>query len=474
MSWNYRIVRYRSCEGFGLHEVFYDDDGLPWGMTESPAKFVSGTDEGPAGIKASLLRARVDAIKRPVFDEPEEDKWPGKPPAHEESRCADETPAQGAPINDLPKSPKELIDFITQLVWSNKESIIEALNVDSRTPAESADLIDGIRFAINQISEHIEEHHDFDYQPDRVPSELSSLRGIQHHLEGCLIKDDGSPVRSQPATENELADDIYAHTELDLTASRQVAGFLLSFSSMHTVSRRAGLSAGTNMSGGITRHDRIIGRAVVRAGPAHACASARRPPAKPDGIVAQHHPAKGRIAAADMGRSHDAERHRDLARAARFLDHREGCGLLQFQVQQRKAAGGAYGSRGCSYLPAWSRGLPMSDTMTEVMHPSGRVARALVNLRTEVMQALADAATMSADTGRYSMRNLIKDEGEKLGLSLQEVANRAGITKSHMWELEQGRAVNPTIWTVYGLSRALGVPFSIMAAGALNDTEDAG
>jgi hypothetical protein len=45
---------------------------------------------------------------------------------------------------------------------------------------------------------------------------------------------------------------------------------------------------------------------------------------------------------------------------------------------------------------------------------------------------------------------------------------------SIMWELEQGRAVNPTIWTVYGLSRALGVPFAIMAAGALNDTEDKG
>jgi transcriptional regulator with XRE-family HTH domain len=74
------------------------------------------------------------------------------------------------------------------------------------------------------------------------------------------------------------------------------------------------------------------------------------------------------------------------------------------------------------------------------------------------MQALADAATMSADSGRYSMRNLIKEEREKLGLSLQEVANRAGITKSHMWELERGRAVNPS------------VPFSIMAAGAINDT----
>ena len=94
--------------------------------------------------------------------------------------------------------------------------------------------------------------------------------------------------------------------------------------------------------------------------------------------------------------------------------------------------------------------------MTEIMHPSGRVARALVNLRAEVMQALADAATMSADTGPCSMRSMIKDERKRLGLSLKEVANRASITKSHMWELEQGRAVNPTIWTVYGLSRALG------------------
>ena len=71
-----------------------DDDGVPWGMTEKPATFVSGTDEGPAGIKGSLLGARVDAIKRPVFDEPEEGKWPGKPPAHEASQCPDEMPSK--------------------------------------------------------------------------------------------------------------------------------------------------------------------------------------------------------------------------------------------------------------------------------------------------------------------------------------------------------------------------------------------
>jgi hypothetical protein len=105
MSWNYRIVRYRNGEGFGLHEVFYDDFGLPWGMTENPAKFVCSTDEGPAGINDSLLVARVDAIQRPVFDEPEEGKWPGKPPAHEESRCADETPAQSAPAGPVERHP---------------------------------------------------------------------------------------------------------------------------------------------------------------------------------------------------------------------------------------------------------------------------------------------------------------------------------------------------------------------------------
>jgi DNA-binding XRE family transcriptional regulator len=110
--------------------------------------------------------------------------------------------------------------------------------------------------------------------------------------------------------------------------------------------------------------------------------------------------------------------------------------------------------------------------MGDVMHPSGRVARALIVLRSEVMQALADSATLVEDTGRYSMKNIIANERAALGLSLQEVADRAGITKSHMWELEQGRSVNPTVWTVYGLSRALGVPFSKMAAGALNDTED--
>jgi transcriptional regulator with XRE-family HTH domain len=41
-------------------------------------------------------------------------------------------------------------------------------------------------------------------------------------------------------------------------------------------------------------------------------------------------------------------------------------------------------------------------------------------------------------------------------LSLQELANRAGLSKAHVWSLEQG-AGNPTLTTVAALARSLGV-----------------
>lgn len=69
MTWNYRIVKYFNGSGFGLHEVFYDKDGKEMSMTENP--IFAG--ETPEEIKSSLLNARVDAIKRPIFEEPE--KW---------------------------------------------------------------------------------------------------------------------------------------------------------------------------------------------------------------------------------------------------------------------------------------------------------------------------------------------------------------------------------------------------------------
>jgi transcriptional regulator with XRE-family HTH domain len=46
---------------------------------------------------------------------------------------------------------------------------------------------------------------------------------------------------------------------------------------------------------------------------------------------------------------------------------------------------------------------------------------------------------------------------EMRGMTLQAVGNAAGLTKSHVWELEQGRSVNPTVNAVWGLSAALSV-----------------
>jgi transcriptional regulator with XRE-family HTH domain len=56
-------------------------------------------------------------------------------------------------------------------------------------------------------------------------------------------------------------------------------------------------------------------------------------------------------------------------------------------------------------------------------------------------------------------------------MSLQEVADAAGFTKSHVWEVEAGRARNPTVGLISGLSKALGVPFLRLAQAALNTAE---
>ncbi|GJD55207.1 helix-turn-helix domain-containing protein [Methylobacterium dankookense] len=58
-----------------------------------------------------------------------------------------------------------------------------------------------------------------------------------------------------------------------------------------------------------------------------------------------------------------------------------------------------------------------------------------------------------AGTIATRMRKLRQDRG----LSLQALADRAGIAKSHAWEIEQGRSRNPTIATAVGIARALGV-----------------
>ena len=54
-----------------------------------------------------------------------------------------------------------------------------------------------------------------------------------------------------------------------------------------------------------------------------------------------------------------------------------------------------------------------------------------------------------------SMALAIQKRRKELGMSLDDVAKAAGTSKSHVWELEQGRAANPTIEMAMSLCRAL-------------------
>ena len=77
-------------------------------------------------------------------------------------------------------------------------------------------------------------------------------------------------------------------------------------------------------------------------------------------------------------------------------------------------------------------------------------------------------------TGVTTLAEEIAAARARARMSLQEVADASGFTKSHVWELEQGRSRNPTIGMVNGLSKALGVPFLRLAEASLNSLSAGG
>lgn len=76
--WTYQIVKYKNGSGFGLHEVFYDAAGKPWGMTVDPEGFQVDNTESADDLKLMLAKALADALLQDVLDEPE--IWPGRTP----------------------------------------------------------------------------------------------------------------------------------------------------------------------------------------------------------------------------------------------------------------------------------------------------------------------------------------------------------------------------------------------------------
>ena len=65
----------------------------------------------------------------------------------------------------------------------------------------------------------------------------------------------------------------------------------------------------------------------------------------------------------------------------------------------------------------------------------------------------------------------LKELRMKKGLSLQELAEAVGASKAHIWDLEQGRAKNPTIEILKSLSTALGTTIADLIGEDLSSSE---
>ncbi|QRE77364.1 helix-turn-helix domain-containing protein [Methylobacterium aquaticum] len=70
---------------------------------------------------------------------------------------------------------------------------------------------------------------------------------------------------------------------------------------------------------------------------------------------------------------------------------------------------------------------------------------------------------MDAETIAATIARRMRELREERGLSLHGLAERAGLTKSHVWDLERGGSRNPTIATAVAIATALGVSLDNLA-----------
>lgn len=67
-----------------------------------------------------------------------------------------------------------------------------------------------------------------------------------------------------------------------------------------------------------------------------------------------------------------------------------------------------------------------------------------------------DAAGYHLDEAITSLGPRLRDRRKAMKLTLDQLAERSGMSKSYIWEIENGKNKNPTIRTALTLSRALG------------------
>ena len=104
---------------------------------------------------------------------------------------------------------------------------------------------------------------------------------------------------------------------------------------------------------------------------------------------------------------------------------------------------------------------------------AGEQIAALLRARSAIDAALAAHGYVAPVKRTKPFHEFMRQRREELGLTLQEVATAAGCTKSHVWEVEKGRAPNLTIRLVAGIADALAVPRDDLFSRALASVKDA-
>jgi hypothetical protein len=66
IHFNWRIVKYSNGTGFGLHEVYYNDDNSLRSMSARPFHVGDPADE----IRQAAMMANADAHRQPVLEQP--------------------------------------------------------------------------------------------------------------------------------------------------------------------------------------------------------------------------------------------------------------------------------------------------------------------------------------------------------------------------------------------------------------------
>lgn len=72
-----------------------------------------------------------------------------------------------------------------------------------------------------------------------------------------------------------------------------------------------------------------------------------------------------------------------------------------------------------------------------------------------------------------TLGQLLKSRREALGMTLEEVADAAGCSKSYVWEVENHKGYKMSLVLAARLSIALGLQVSLMAAAALESERQA-